>query len=123
MSELKQQKSGSGIRTVLDGFGVAGQWIWRLRKLIYAIPIVWLAVYLARLNWNVLPDMVGLGLQNSGEYLYYVTKQAAVLGPLGISAVSLLMMFLSRRSLYPWLVCLFTMALPIIILVINVFPS
>lgn len=123
MSELKQKSGKGSLRKVLNGFGVAGQWIWRLRKVFYAIPIVWMAVYLARLSWNVLPDTVGLGLQNSGEFLYNVSKQAAVFGPLGITAVCLLMMFLSRRSLYPWLVGLFSLALPVIIMVINIFPS
>ena len=33
------------------------------------------------------------------------------------------MMFLSRRTLYPWLICLFSMLLPVLILVSNIFPA
>lgn len=120
MSDLKQTKTELDFRGILR---VAGQWIYRLRKVFISIPIVWAAVYLARLNWNTLPDTVGLGLQNSGEFLYYVTKEAAVFGSLAVTAVCLLMLFLSRRTLYPWLVCLFSMGVPIIIMVINIFPS
>lgn len=110
------QKAG-GVLTV------AGTWAWRLRKFIFAIPIVWLMIYFARLNYNLLPEMVGIDLQTTGEYARYITKEAAVYGPMGVTAGCLLMMMLSRRTLYPWLICLFSMALPILILITNIFPA
>ena len=45
---------------------LAWPWIWRLRKVLFAIPVVYLALYFARLNWNVLPELVGLNLQVNG---------------------------------------------------------
>ena len=88
-----------------------------------AIPVVWLMLYFARLNWNVLPEQVGLNLQTTGEYAQYITREMAVYGPLGVTAACLVMMFLSRRTLYPWLICLFSMLLPVLILVSNIFPA
>ena len=39
------------------------------------------------------------------------------------SILCLLLMFGSKRTLTPWLVSVFSLALPLIILVINVFPA
>ncbi len=98
-------------------------WCHRLRKVFYAIPLMLLGIYLARLNLKFLPDMVGVALQNSGEYAMMIPKALAVWGPMGLSAGCLLMMFLSRRTLYPWLVTLFTMAVPVLLLLTNMFPA
>ena len=46
-----------------------------------------------------------------------------VLIPLVITAVCLLLMFVSRRILTPWLVSMFSLALPVIILLLNIFPA
>ena len=98
-------------------------WIWRFRKVIFAIPVVYLAFYFARLNWNVLPDLVGLNLQTNGDYARYLSKEIAVWGPLGITGGCLAMMFLSRKTVYPWMICMFSMLLPLLILVSNIFPA
>lgn len=117
------EKTGMVLGKTGEILTVAGQWMWRLRKFVMAIPIVWLALYLARLNNNVLPEMVGINLQTNGEYAMLIAKETAVYGPLAVTAVCLLMMFLSRKTLYPWMICLFSMALPVIILITNIFPS
>ncbi len=101
----------------------AWPWIWRFRKVLFAVPVVWLAWYFARLNWNVLPEQVGFNLQSSGEYALYISKSAAVWCPLGVTAGCLGMMFLSKRTLYPWLICMFSILLPALILVTNIFPA
>lgn len=112
-----------GLAKTGDIMSLIGLWLWRLRKFFLAIPIVILALYLARLNYNLLPEMVGLDLQNTGDYARMVTREAAVYGPLAVTAVCLLMMMLSRKTLYPWLICLFSMALPLLILITNIFPG
>lgn len=116
-------KAKPGLEKTGDIMGLIGLWLWRLRKFVMAIPIVWLALYLARLNYNLLPPMVGLDLQTTGEFARMITREAAVYGPLAVTAVCLLMMFLSRRTLYPWLIALFSMALPVLILITNIFPG
>lgn len=101
----------------------AKPWVWQFRKVLLAIPVVYLALYFARLNWNVLPDEVGLNLQVTGEYAKYISKELAVYGPLGVTGGCLAMMFLSRRTVYPWMICLFSMLLPLLILITNIFPA
>ena len=102
---------------------LAWPWIWRLRKVLFAIPVVYLALYFARLNWNALPEMVGLHLQTNGEYARYITREMAVYGPLGVTGGCLAMMVLSRKTVYPWMICMFSMLLPLLILITNIFPA
>lgn len=116
-------KARPGLEKTGDIMSLIGLWLWRLRKFFLAIPIVWLAIYLAQLNYSLLPEMVGIDLQTTGEYARMITREAAVYGPLAVTAVCLLMMFLSRKTLYPWLICLFSMALPILVLITNIFPG
>ena len=66
---------------------------------------------------------MGLNLQTTGEYAQYISKEMAVYVPLGVTGGCLGMMFLSRRTLYPWLICLFSMLLPMLILISNIFPA
>ena len=112
-----------GLEKTGDIMSLIGLWLWRLRKFVMAIPIVWLSLYLARLNYNALPPMVGIDLQTTGEYARMITREAAVYGPMAVTAVCLLMMFLSRRTLYPWLIALLSLALPLLILITNIFPG
>lgn len=116
-------KAKPGLEKAGDITSLIGLWIWRLRKFFLAIPIVWLAIYFARMNYSMLPEMVGINLQTTGEYTRMITRDAAVYGPLAVTAVCLLMMFLSRKTLYPWLICLFSMVLPVLILITNIFPG
>ena len=102
---------------------MAWPWIWRLRKVLFAIPVVYLALYFARLNWNVLPELVGLNLQTNGEYAKYISREMAVYAPLGVTGGCLTMMFLSRKTVFPWMICMFTMLLPLLILITNIFPA
>ena len=101
----------------------AWPWIWQARKILLAIPVVYLMLYFARLNWNVLSDPVGFHLLASGEYAMSISKEMAVYVPLGVTGGCLAMMVLSRKTLYPWVICLFSMLLPILILITNIFPS
>ena len=43
--------------------------------------------------------------------------------PLVITGVCLVMMFLSRRTIYPWLISIFSLVLPWLIWITNVFPA
>lgn len=97
------------------------KWAYRLRSVILAIPVAVGAVILAIYNQANLPAQVGINLQASGEYAQMVGKGVAVFGPLAVTAVCLLMMFCSRKVLYPWLISLFSLALPLVILLTNAF--
>ncbi len=99
------------------------RWIYKLRSLILSIPVAVAAVILAIYNQANLPDMVGINIQATGEYAQMVGKGVAVLGPLAVTAVCLLLMFVSRRVIYPWLISLFSLVLPLLIYFTNIFPG
>ena len=98
-------------------------YIFHFRKVLLCLPIVFASIYLARLNWTLLPDQVGFSLMSNGQFAEMVSKTTAVYGPMGITAVCLALMVCSRRALYPWLISAFTLILPVLILITNVFPS
>ena len=81
------------------------------------------AMMLAINNQAKLPEVVGLNLQNNGAFSIQIAREIAVLGPLAVTALCLLLVFCSRRTLTPWLVSVFSLALPVLILVINTFPG
>jgi hypothetical protein len=117
------QKANAIWQKVRKYWKVARPWLWRFRKVLFAIPVLYLAFYFARLNWNVLPEQVGLNLQINGEYASYISREMAVYGPLGVTGGCLAMMFLSRKTVYPWMICMFSMLLPLLVLITNIFPA
>ncbi len=104
-------------------FAAIGRWIFRLRKVFMAIPVVYAAFRLASENMDRLPEQVGLNLQATGEFAQMIDRNLAVYGPLGVTAACLLMMFCSRRAFYPWIISIFTLVLPLLIWVTNVYPQ
>lgn len=99
-----------------------GTLAYKLRSVLLSIPVAVGAVALALRNMAKLPEQVGLNLQASGEYAIIVSRGVAVMGPLAITAVCLLLMFISRKVVYPWLISLFSLTLPLLILITNTFP-
>ena len=107
----------------MDKLKSVWKWVYRLRSVILAIPVAAGAVILAIHNQAKLPDSVGINIQASGEYAEVVSKSVAVFGPLAVTAVCLLMVFCSRKVLYPWLISLFSLILPLLIYITNIFPG
>lgn len=104
-------------------FGMIGSTVFKLRKVLMAIPVIIAAVWLALDNYKNLPEQVGIDLQASGEYAQMISRDLAVLGPLAVTAACLLLMFCSRKTLYPWVISLFSLILPLFILLTNIFPA
>ena len=113
----------SVVVTILNICEEAWVYIFHFRKVLLCVPVVAASIYLARLNWTQLPDQVGLSLMSNGQFAQTVAKEAAVYGPMGVTAICLALMVCSRRALYPWLISVFTLVLPLLILITNVFPS
>lgn len=109
--------------TILNICEEAWVYIFHFRKVLLCVPVVGASIYLARLNWNHLPEQVGMSLMANGQFAQTVAKEVAVYGPMGVTAVCLALMLCSRRALYPWLISVFTLVLPVLILITNVFPS
>ena len=99
--------------------GKVWKWVLRLRKIILAVPVVYLAISLALNSLSQLPDQVGITLLTSGEFGLVVDRQVAIFGPLGVTAAALLLMVCSRKTFYPWVISLFTLILPVFILFLN----
>ena len=96
---------------------IIGTYIYKLRGLLLAMPVIIGAVILACVNLNNLPAEVGINLLANGDFGSTISRGTAVLVPLGGTGVC------SRKPLYPWLISLFSLALPVLIYVINVYPA
>ncbi len=119
-SGSEQMKTVMGkINSVMDLIGI---WLFRLRKIVLAAPVVYYAIKLASYNMRHLPEQVGINLQVSGEFLQTISRQTAVIGPLGLTFACLLLMFCSRKAIYAWAVSVFTLALPLLLLLSNAYP-
>lgn len=95
--------------------------IFKLRKIFMAIPVVYLALRIAQENMDRLPEAVGLNIQSTGEFAVMVTREYAVYGPLGVTVFCLLLMFFSRKTLFPWIISLFSLVLPYLIYFTNLY--
>jgi len=125
-----RSKLASGVNTtgtwyekVKSVIGVIIMVLYRLRKVFLAIPVVYYALKLARYNMEHLPEIVGVNLQSNGAFADTISRSLAVMGPLGVTAACLVLMLFSRKALMPWAVCVFTLILPILILVSNMYPA
>jgi len=110
-------------KKIEEVIGVICRCIFKLRKIFMAIPVVYLAVQIANANLERLPEAVGLNLQSTGEFALMVTREYAVYGPLGITAFCLLLMFFSRKTVFPWVISIFTLVLPYLIYFTNLYPA
>lgn len=100
-----------------------GTWLYRLRKPVMAAPVAYYALKIAQYNMAHLPEEVGINLQSTGEFAQTISRQMAVMGPLGLTAACLLLMFCSRKASYSWAISVFTLALPLVLLFTNVYPA
>ena len=116
------KKSGS-FQKVWNVMRMIGNLIYRLRKVIMTIPVVYYAIVFGVYNAKYLPERVGLVLQSNGEFAQTVSRGLAVMGPLGLTAACLLLMICSRRTLYPWLISIMSLLLPMLILLLNNYPT
>lgn len=117
------RKTGEVCGKIGHVFGVIGKWIFRLRKLFLAIPVAYICARLAMYNDQNLPDNVGINLLSDGTFEQMIPKNIAVLGPVAVTALCLLLMMCSRKTLYPWLISIFSLVLPLLIIVTNMFPA
>lgn len=96
-------------------------WIFRLRKVFMVVPVLWAALELAIYSRDNLPETVGFNIQASGEFAQVISRETAVYGPLGLTCACLVLVLLSRRTIYPWIISIFTLALPVLIIALNSF--
>ena len=100
-----------------------GVWLFRLRKPVMAAPVAIYAIKIARYNMEHLPEEVGINLQSTGEFAQMISRNMAVMGPLALTFACLLLMFCSRKAMYSWAISVFTLTLPLLLLISNVYPA
>lgn len=115
------QKAGPALRKTGKVISLIWSWIFRLRKLILAIPVVVAAAILAVRNSRQLPEEVSLIFFAGEGASQMIPRNIAVLGPVAITALCLLLMMCSRKTLYPWMISIFSLVLPIIIMLSGMF--
>ena len=118
LSQIRQVASQTS-KTLIT----AWNYLKKFQKIFLAVPVGTMAVILALNNLVKLPAVVGLNLQTSGEFEIQIAREIAALGPMAITALCLLLMFCSKRTLTPWLVSVISLILPLLILVTNTFPA
>lgn len=97
--------------------------LYRLRGILLSIPVIYAALRLAAYNSENLPLMVGLNLQSTGEFAQMISRQTAVTAPLIVTGVCLLLTIFSRKTLYPWLISVFSLVIPVLLLFTNLYPA
>ena len=117
------QKTTEFFKSIKIVLGLTAKWGFKIRSLVLAIPVFICAGALAIRNARLLPEMVGINILASGEYQWLVARGVAVLIPFGVTLVCLLMMLCSKKILYPWLISLFSLVLPLIVWLTNNLPT
>lgn len=93
--------------------------LFAMRKVVLALPVVICALRLAAYNRENLPELVGINLQSTGEFAQMIARDTAVNVPLVITFACLALMVFSRKTIYPWLISVFTLVLPVLLYVTN----
>ncbi len=97
--------------------------VYRLRSVFLSIPVIFVALRLAAYNSEHLPLLVGLDLQSTGEFARTISRQTAVTVPLIITVACLGLTIFSRKTLYPWLISVFSLVIPVLLLITNIYPA
>ncbi len=125
---------GAFFRTLGTSLYKIGLYMYRLRSLLLAAPVAAVALVLAMRNLIQLPEQVEMikltynpeaadalfGIFELGSAT--ISREMAVYGPAALTAACLVMMILSKRALYPFLISIFTLCLPLVIWFFSVYP-
>lgn len=109
-------------------FSMICLWIFRLRSVFLAIPVIYLAIVYAVENAKLLPAKIALYVPVSQQELLTskmieFSRDTAVYFPLAVTGTCLVLMFCSRRTIYPWLISIFSLVLPLFFRFISTFPG
>lgn len=113
--------AGPGLKKVGHGILITCRWIYKLRGLLLSIPVAIAAIYLAVQSGNNLPASVGINLQANGEFATMIDRGVAIWVPLGITTGCIVFTCCSRRVIYPWLIGIFSLIVPVLLQLTNSF--
>lgn len=126
---------GRFFKTLGDSLYKIGLYMYRLRSLILAAPVAGVALILASESKSRLAQTVEVSKftfnPEASDALFgflelgktTISQEAAIWGPLMLTAACLVMMMCSKRTLYPFLISLFTLCLPPVIWFLSVYPT
>ena len=117
------QDAQQKLKKLWENLCYVGALAYKLRSVLLSIPVAVGAIALAVRNMANLPEQVGLNLQATGEFAQMISREMAVTGPLALTAACLFLMFCSRKASYAWSISVFTLALPILLLISNLYPA
>ena len=117
--EPPMEKVFAVLQTIGKGLKVTCVWIYKLRRFIMAVPVIFWSIKLAIANAGRLPEIVGLNIQANGEFARMVSRNTAVMGPLVMTGFCLLLVFCSKKPLLPWMISIFTLIMPVLIWMTN----
>lgn len=117
------EKFGEGICSLGALLKKNWRWSFELRKVVMAIPVVVLMMKLAAECRARLPETVGINLLANGGFEQMIARESAISATMAITTGCLVLMFFSRKTVYPWLVSLFSLALPVLLILTNTFPA
>lgn len=100
-----------------------GKVLFHMRKIFLTVPVVLLAMEVFRYAKENLPQEVGLLLQENGQFKYLLDRNTAMSCCLAVTGACLLLMYMSRKTIYPWLITVFSLILPLFLIVSNIFPA
>ncbi|MBR4971510.1 MAG: hypothetical protein IKY59_00900 [Oscillospiraceae bacterium] len=125
---------GRFLQVLGSSFYKIGLYMYRLRSILLAAPVAAAAMLLAQQNLKRLPETVEitrLSVNPDAELALfgflemtteYITRDMAVYGPAMITAVCLLMMMLSKRTLYPFIISIFSLCIPLVLYFFCIYP-
>ena len=117
------EKFGEGICNLGVFFKKNWRLSFELRKVALAAPVIMLMLWLENECAQRLPDMVGINLMANGDFQQLIARETAIGYTSAITIVCLIFMFLSRKTIYPWLISLFSLVLPVLLILTNTFPA
>lgn len=103
------------------------QWVFKLRSVFMAIPVVFAAIVLAIRNSTQLPEKISVYFPSTSAEkvvvkLTELDRGTAVTIPLLITAACIALMCCSRRTVYPWIISIFSLALPLFFWFVGMYP-
>lgn len=125
------EKVGSGMGKTKAFLSKLWYYLFMFRGVILAAPVATAAAILAAKCSTDLPESVLITLPGIdthaddslfGFLVYhseYIARSTAVMAPLVLTVACLLLMLCSKRTFYPWIISLFTLAVPLFLLLTN----
>lgn len=99
------------------------KYIYMFRGVIISLPVAVMGIILAFKNAGRLPETVGIELLATGEFATTISRTTAVLIPLAVTGVCILLTCVTKRTLFPWIISAFSLVLPVLIWLTNIYPA